>query len=95
MDTHDRDAMFLIARNFTLRGILTEERAKALAAERRPSLEGAEVDEALTTTAETFIEELIPMAAQSTHPIAVVAENGSLLGEVRRGALLSGMSDTD
>ena len=95
MDTHDRDAMFLIARNFTLRGILTEERAKVLAAERRPSLEGAEVDEALTTTAETFIEELIPMAAQSTHPIAVVAENGSLLGEVRRGALLSGMSDTD
>ncbi len=95
MDTHDRDALFLIARDFQLRGILTEERAKALAAERRPSLEGAEVDEALTTTAETFIEELIPMAAQSTHPIAVVAENGSLLGEVRRGALLSGMSDTD
>ncbi len=92
MDTHDRDAMFLIARNFTLRGILTEERANVLASERKQTLEGAEVAPALTTSPETYIEDIIPIAAKSRHPIAVVGENGSLLGEIRRGVLLSGMS---
>ena len=95
MDTHDRDAMFLIARNFTLRGILTEERANVLAAERKQTLEGAEVAPALTTTPETYIDDIVPIAAKSRHPIAVVAENGSLLGEIRRGVLLSGMSSDE
>ena len=34
------------------------------------------------------------MAAQTEHPIAVVADNGSLLGEIDRGALLTGLSGT-
>ncbi len=95
MDNHGRDAMFLIARDFTFRGILTDEQAKSLASQQRNSLEGAPVVPALTTSPETYIEEIIPIAAQSAHPIAVVAENGSLLGEIRRGALLSGMSNAD
>ena len=94
MDSHGRDAMFLIARDFTLRGILTEEQAKALASQRVKTLEGVEVTPALTTTPETYIEEIIPIAAKSRHPVAVVSDNGSLLGEIRRGALLSGMSDS-
>ena len=95
MDLHSRNAMFLIARDFTLKGILTEEQAKELASQRKGSLEGVSVTPALTTSPETFIEEIIPIAAQSAHPVAVVAENGSLLGEIRRGALLSGMSSSD
>ena len=95
MDIHGRDAMFLIARDFKLTGILTEELAKDLASQRKNSLEGAPVAPALTTSPETYIEEIIPIAAQSAHPVAVVAENGSLLGEIRRGALLSGMSSSD
>ena len=95
MDDHGRDAMFLIARDFTLLGILTEERAKVLAAERRPSLEGADVTPAPATTPETYIEDIIPIAAQSAHPIAVVGDKGNLLGEIRRGALLSGISSSD
>ena len=95
MDNHGRDAMFLIARDFKLRGILTEELAKDLAGQRKNSLEGAPVAPALTTSPETYIEEIIPIAAQSAHPVAVVAENGSLLGEIRRGVLLSGMSSSD
>jgi glycine betaine/proline transport system ATP-binding protein len=94
MDSHSRDAMFLISRDFTLRGILTEERAKALASQRVKTLEGVEVTPALTTTPETYIEEIIPIAAKSRHPVAVVSDNGSLLGEIRRGALLTGMSNS-
>ena len=94
MDSHGRDAMFLISRDFTLRGILTEERAKALASQRIKSLEGVEVTPALTTSPETYIEEIIPIAARSDYPVAVVGDNRSLLGEIRRGALLTGMSDS-
>ena len=32
------------------------------------------------------------MAAETENPIAVIAENGSLLGEIHRGALLTGMA---
>ena len=93
MDNHGLDAAFLISRDFKLRGILTEERARHMASEQRRNLEGVEIAPALTTSPETYIEELVPIAAQSPHPIAVVAENGSLLGEIRRGTLLTGMSD--
>ena len=94
MDSHGLDAVFLIARDFTLRGILTEDQAKALAAQGKESLEGALITPAPATSPETYIEEIIPMAAQSEYPVAVVAENGSLLGEIGRGALLMGMSDS-
>ncbi len=92
MRSHGVDAVFLIGRDFTLRGILTEDQVKALASQQVKSLEGASVVPALTTDPETYIEEIIPMAAQSRYPIGVVGANGSLLGEIRRGALLTGLS---
>ena len=95
MDSHGIDEVFLIARDSTLRGILTEEQMDALASQQVRTLEGVKVTPALTTSPETYIEEIIPIAAKSRHPVAVVADNGSLLGEIRRGALLSGMSSNE
>jgi glycine betaine/proline transport system ATP-binding protein len=93
MDSHHLDAVFLIARDFTLRGILTAEQVKAMAAQGRGTLEEVQVTPALTTSPETYLEEIIPIAAKSEHPVAVVDDNGSLLGEIRRSALLTGISD--
>ena len=93
MDSNHLDAVFLIARDFTLRGILTAEQVKAIAAQGRGTLEEVQVTPALTTSPETYLEEIIPIAAKSEHPVAVVDDNGSLLGEIRRGALLIGISD--
>ena len=92
MQSHGVDAAFLIGRDFTLRGILTEDQAKDLASQRQESLEGSRITPAMTTTPDTYIEEIIPLAAQTEYPIAVVDDNGSLLGEIRRGALLTGLS---
>ncbi len=92
MQSHGLDAAFLIGRDFTLRGLLTEAQAEALATQRQGSLEGAPITPAITTNPETYIEEIIPLAAQTEYPIAVVAENGGLLGEIRRGVLLTGLS---
>ena len=93
MDSNHLDAVFLIARDFTLRGILTAEQVKAIAAQGRSTLEEVQVTPALTTSPETYLEEIIPIAAKSEHPVAVVDDNGSLLGEIRRSALLTGISD--
>ena len=92
MDDHGLDAVFLIARDFTLKGILTANEAKALLSQRKESLEDARVVPAMTTKPDAFIEEVVSMAAQTEHPIAVVGDNGSLLGEIDRGALLTGLS---
>ena len=91
MDSHSLEAVFLIGRDLTLRGILTKDRAMALIDEQRSSLEGAQVDPATTTTPDAFLEEIIPIAAQTRHPIAVVGETRALLGEIRRGPLLAGI----
>ena len=92
MRSHGVDAAFLIGRDFTLRGILTEEQVKSLASQQVKSLEGAAVVPAMTAQPDTYIGEIIPMAAQTRYPIGVVGANGSLLGEIRRGALLTGLS---
>lgn len=91
MDSHGVESVFLIGRDLTLRGILTKDRVMALIDERRSSLEGAQVKPATTTTPDAFIEDIIPIAAQTRHPIAVVGDTQALLGEIRRGALLAGM----
>ncbi len=93
MDSHSLEALFLIGRDFTLRGVLTRDRVMTLVDERRRSLEGVEVDPATTTTPDAFIDDLIPIAAQTGHPIAVVDDTRALLGEIRRGALLAGMAE--
>ena len=94
MLNHGIDSVFLIARDFTLRGILTRELARDLVSRQTETLENAQVIEPLTTHPEDYIEDVVPKAAQTEYPIAVVGENGSLLGEVPRGVLLTSISDS-
>ncbi len=42
---------------------------------------------------QAYIEEIVPLAARSERPIAVVDAGGRLLGEIRRGDLLAGMAE--
>ena len=53
----------------------------------------AQDDVLATTSPETFIDEIIPLAAQTERYIAVVDDEGRLLGEIHRRALLAGMVD--
>ncbi len=92
MQSYGIDSVFLIAHDFTLKGLLTAEQARFLASQHKETLEEAEVLSLDTTDPEAYIEDIIPMAARTEHPIAVVADNGSLLGEIDRGALLTGMA---
>ena len=92
MHNHGLDAVFLVAHDFTLKGILTADEAKALLSPRKESLEEAQIVPAIATDPNTYIEDVVPMAAQTEYPIAVVGDSGSLMGEIDRGALLTGLS---
>ena len=94
MQQNKLDAVFLISRSFTLRGILTREQAAELAAQNVRSLEAAPIEPAVTSTPDAFIADVIPMAAQTDHPIAVLGDKGSLLGEIRRDALLAAVAES-
>ena len=93
MRSNDTDVAFVLGHGSKLRGILTEDRAAELARQNVEKLQGVQTDQVMTTTQDSFIEEIIPMAAQTEHPIAVIDEEGRLLGEVHRGALLAGISE--
>ncbi len=93
MRTNDMDHVFLLNRERGVEGILTEDRAAALARQKVERLEDVDLDEVLTTGPDDYIEDIIPLAAQTPHPIAVIGPNGRLVGEVHRGALLAGMAD--
>ena len=93
MRSNDMDAVFLLGRNRVLKGVLTEDQAATMARQRVEKLEGMETETVMTASPESYIEEIIPMAAQTEHPIAVVSDDGRLLGEVHRGALLAGIAE--
>ena len=92
MRSNDTDVVFLLGRDRTLRGMLTEDQAARLARQKVPRLEGVETEPVMTAGPDTYVEEIIPMVAETEHPIAVVNERGHLLGEIHRGALLTSMA---
>lgn len=93
MRTGDTDVLMVLDRGRVLKGILTEDEAAKLARQKVESLREVELGEVLTTSPDAYIEELIPLAASTEHPIAVIDDDGRLLGEVHRGALLTGLAD--
>ena len=93
MRSGDTDVAFLVDRDRVVSGVVTEEQAAALARRGVKRLDEVDVEQMVTTDPDAFIEDIIPLAAQTEHPIAVVDERRRLLGEIHRGALLAGMAD--
>ena len=54
MESHGLDAVFLIARDFTLRGILTREQARAVFGQRKESPEHTAVTPVMTTAPDSY-----------------------------------------
>ena len=91
MKSHDTQWAFLLGRDGTLKGLVTEENAAKLARDRVERLLDGQIESAMVANPDDFIEDIIPLAAQTHHPIAVVNESGVLVGEIHRGELLAGM----
>ena len=91
MNSGNANCAFLLGRDRVLKGLVTEDRAAALARDHVEQLRDVQVESVMTASSDDYIEDIIPMAARTHHPIAVVDEEGRLIGEIHRGALLAGM----
>ncbi len=93
MRDNQAEAAYVVGDDNILKGILTQDQITDLASKRVEALEAAQTEGLATTSPATFIENIIPLAAETEHFIAVVDDEGRLLGEIHRRALLAGMVD--
>ena len=93
MRDKNAEAVYVVGDDHILKGILTQDQVANLAGHGVEIVEVEQSDVLATTSPETFIEEIIPLAAQTERYIAVVDDEGRLLGEIHQRALLAGMVD--
>ena len=91
MQSNDADMAFVVGDDRILRGTLTQDQVASLASQHQERLDAGQTEAAITTSPDTFIEQIIPLAAQTERSVAVVNGEGRLLGEIHRRALLAGL----
>ncbi len=91
MRENNAEAAYVVGDGDILKGVLTQALITGLDDDKVTVLEAARTEGLATTSPGTFIENIIPLAAETEHFIAVVDEEGRFLGEIDRRALLAGM----
>lgn len=88
-------SLFVLTRDRKLAGIVTADDALAAADRNDEDLSRILITEVPRTSPETSISEIIPVLADSRFPVAVVRDDGKLLGVIVRGSLLAGLVRKD
>ena len=91
LEDADLDSAFLVTRAHKLLGLVTLPRLAEIIKKKGASLKEAIEPCPATCTPETLVEELFPMAA-TNDCIAVVDDNGKLIGDVHTSAILLSMT---
>jgi len=92
MQREGHSSVFVIDRSGKLRGLVTVDQALDAIKTGVKSLKEIELNEVPTTDPETTLDELLPIAASIKWPVAVINEDGSLMGILPRVAILSALS---
>ncbi len=88
-------SLFVLTRDRKLAGIVTADDALAAADRNDEDLSRILITDVPRTLPETSISEIIPVLADSRFPVAVVRDDGKLLGVIVRGSLLAGLVRKD
>lgn len=88
------DIAFIIENDRTLAGAVTLDSAELLVGQGVSTLREAPIELPASVKADAYLEDIVPISARLEHPVAVIDADGRLLGEIHRGALLAGMSET-
>ena len=91
MQREGNSTAYLVDEEERLKGILTIE-AAVRGRQRHQSLEEIQWQEAKTTTADTTVRDILPVAARTRYPIAVVDPVGHLEGILTKAAVLSSLA---
>ncbi len=92
MEDQGLSSVFVLDGDNRFRGLVTVDDAVTAAQKGVRELHDLIRTDVPTTGPETVLEELLPLAATSNWPIAVVDENGKLLGVIPRVAVLAGLA---
>jgi len=100
LKTSKEEHAFMLGRDKKLRGIITVKRLRELIEKKGSSLMEILETDIPTTTPDTILEDLFPLAAEADVPIAVVDENGRFKGEIEISSIFENMiqekeSETD
>jgi len=88
-------SVFVVTRDRKLAGIVTADDALAAAERNDEDLSRILIQDFPRTALDAPVAEIIPVLANSRYPVAVVREDGKLLGVVVRGSLLAGLVRKD
>jgi glycine betaine/proline transport system ATP-binding protein len=91
LESSDRDHMFLVTRSRRHLGLVTVERLNEIISRKSANLLDSVEPNSPTTGPDATLEDLFPLAAATTNPIAVVDEHGKFLGEIRARTILSSL----
>ena len=81
---------YVVGRHMKFLGIVNVESAIRARKEEK-SLKEVYVTDVETTTRDTVISDILPIAAEAKYPIAVLEEDGSLVGIVSKASVLSSL----
>jgi glycine betaine/proline transport system ATP-binding protein len=85
------NSIFLVSHTGCLLGLITLERLVKLIRTKGNSLKDALEPDLHTCSSETVIEELLPLAVSTMHPIPVVDEAGRFMGEIYNSSIMISM----
>lgn len=93
MRANETSTAFVVSTDRLLRGLITLDGAGKAAASGVCVLREAPLSECAQVSHRTRVQDLIPLMAESEHPIAVVDDQGHLLGAVDRLTLLKALCE--
>jgi glycine betaine/proline transport system ATP-binding protein len=91
LKTSKEEHAFMLGRNRKLLGLVTTKRLKNVIQDRTTSLKDALDPDLMTTTPDTILEDLFPLAAEADYPIAVIDEEGKFMGEIQISSIFENM----
>ncbi len=97
LDTMQRtgaEMAYILEDDQSLAGAVTLEHCALLVGQDVSSLLQVPVELPESVAPDAYLDEIVPLAARSERPVAVIDSEGRLLGEVHRGTLLAGMSES-
>jgi glycine betaine/proline transport system ATP-binding protein len=92
MRSKDESSAFVLSDENALLGLITRSKIEHLIRQNTGVISNS-YETVQPVAPGDYLKELVPIAAQTEHPIPVVDDVGRILGQVDRGALLAGMAE--
>ena len=92
MQSEDESSAFVLSDENALLGLITRSKIEHLIRQNTGVISNS-YETVQPVAPGDYLKKLVPVAAQTEHPIPVVDDAGRILGQIDRGALLAGMAE--